>query len=346
MNNICFRDSKLQSILLSIICLILSGCAQSDLEEETEQRIISVSIEISGIETIKKRSIETEPYTVNRILLLPFKKIDEGILTNNESNFAPDYSAAKQIDISALTSYMTMLNLSANSTYKILAIGYNQNDYDFSNPSSTNNRFSIGSVNSPTLLSNIQLLTKSSVSVPEFFIATCQAYNNANMLGEYFKPSQIKTLKGNLSRLVSGLNIEITNIPIYVTSITLVAERLVKGIQPISKTATVIQLASDADNLKTFSTQTPVSAKVNFNNFLLPTLEINKTKLYLDVKYGIFTQRYTIKVPDTSGVSSGNSITFSPNQVVKISGNYSEIGIGFILSYNINLDDDNWDGIQ
>ena len=345
-NNICFKYAKWQCLLWSIAILMLSGCSQNEIAEEPDRQIISVPVEITGLQTNKEKSIETQPYTVNRVLLLPFKKIDEGISANNESNFAPDYTAARQVNVNALTSYMTMLNLSANSTYKILVIGYNQNDYNFNDQSNVNNKFSLGSVSNPTLLNNIQLLTKSAASVPEFFIATCQSYNNTNVTGEYFKPPQIKTLKGNLTRLVSGLNIEITDIPTYITSITLVAEKLVKGIQPVSTIATVVQSASDADNLKTFSTQIPASAKVSFNHYLLPTLDINKTKLYLDIKYGIFTERYIIKVPDTNGVLSGNSITFSPNHVVKISGNYSNINIGFVLSYSINLDDDNWDGIQ
>ena len=94
-------------------------------------------------------------------------------------------------------------------------------------------------------------------------------------------------------------------------------------------------------------TRTPVSGNVSFNLYMLPTTAARKTLLYLDVAYGNgFTERYTVKIPDTEGVVSGNRVTFDSNHWVKITGDYSAINLGFTLIGNINLDDNAWDGIQ
>ena len=84
-----------------------------------------------------------------------------------------------------------------------------------------------------------------------------------------------------------------------------------------------------------------------FYNGFLRLLATRNTLLYLDVAYGTgFKERYTVKIPDQTGVVSGNRITFDSNHWVKITGDYSSINLGFTLSGNINLDDNAWDGIQ
>lgn len=337
--------TKWSHILWGLFILVLSGCVQDEMIEPTGEELVSIPVEVNGFPFNQTRSIETQPYTANRVLVLPFKKIDENISTNDDSNFAPYFAAARQVELHTNITHITMLNLPAGSTYKILAVGCNQHDYDLNNPGSPGNTFDIGSVNNPTLLSNVHLLARSAAVVPELFTAIGQSYHDGNGIGAYFKPEQINSIKINLTRLVSGLNIEIANVPDHVTSITLVAEKLVKGVQPIGGAATIVQASGDADQLKTFSTQLPVSGRVSFNHYILPTMDANKTKLYLDVQYGIFKERYEIKVPDTDGVSALNSITFMPNHVVKISGDYANINFGFSLSYAINLDDNNWDGL-
>lgn len=45
------------------------------------------------------------------------------------------------------------------------------------------------------------------------------------------------------------------------------------------------------------------------------------------MSYGIFTERYTVKLPDTPGVVSGNRIIFTPNHWVKVTGSYANINI-------------------
>lgn len=68
--------------------------------------------------------------SVNRILILPFRKTDEAS-SNDAANFIPEYSAARQLDVNSFPAVVTMLTLSAASTYQLLVIGYNRSDYDF-----------------------------------------------------------------------------------------------------------------------------------------------------------------------------------------------------------------------
>lgn len=181
--------------------------------------------------------------------------------------------------------------------------------------------------------------------VPEFFSCFGNGYRGATLVGPIFKPSQINYVTGTLKRLVIGFTLEVTNVPAYVNSMTLIAEQLVTATRATDGTALTWQTAGDGGT-KTLATQAPVSGKVSFNQFLLAIPDSRKTLFYLDVSYGIFTERYTVKLPDTPGVVSGNRIIFTPNHWVKVTGNYANINIGFTLAGNINLDDNAWDGLQ
>lgn len=331
-----------------ILFFLLSSCSSDtgiDIETESNH-IVHVPIEINNAEISWTRSIEHQPNTTNRVLLLPFKKNDENIINNESDNYSPDFSAAREVEIGAAISSFSKLNLLSGHTYKIIAIGYNQTDYNFADMHNPNNRFSIESTVSPATLLSTYLLSQSATSVPELFFGTGNALNGDTLKGEYFKPEQITRVKATLTRVVSGLNIEIKDIPQDISSITLVAEKLVKGVFLPELSSASIIAAEDADLLKTLSTQSPQGGSVSFNHYLLPTFDLNRCQLYLDVSYNNYTDRYTVKVPDVSGISLANRLIFSPNQVIKISGSFSQMNIGFNISYGINLEDDVWDGIQ
>ncbi|MBK5722990.1 hypothetical protein JGH11_19150 [Dysgonomonas sp. Marseille-P4677] len=342
--NICSKNIKWQYLIWNIIVFIFLGCSQNEDFIEADKQIIAIPVEMNGLFVDLTKSIETQPHTVNRVLILPFKKIDESVSTNEDDNFNLDQSLVKQVEFNASPTFLTMLNLTRGSTYKIFAIGYNNNNYDVNNPGLIK-KFDLLYVE-PNILYNFYYRAVSATNISDFFTATGMSYNDDVQTGQYFKPEEIKTLKIDLTRAVSGFNLEITNIPPYVTSVTLIAEKLVQSVFLTDLEALDIYLENAPDNLKTFSTQVPVAGNVSFNHYLLPTFDINKTRFYLDVKLGSVTERYIIKVNDVSGISSNNSITFYPNHVIKISGDYSNINLGFILSYSINLDDDIWDGIQ
>lgn len=344
-----FSQITLFVFLCGLFTFVLSGCAQVECDDSIHRdgQTVAVPIQINGLYTEGTKSIETDPYTVDRILILPLKKINESIVANTGDNFEPDYTAAKQVDISSLVTYVTMLDFTAGSTYAVIVIGYNQADYDFNSQGSPGERFSIGSTTMPALFENLHLLLADAADVPEFFVGTCTSYNGSVPVGAYFKPDQINLLETTITRISSGLNLEIANVPDSVTSITLIAETLVKGIHPVTFEATVVEDPEDPDNLKTFSSQAPVSGDVSFNHFILPTSDAHKTKFYLDVQSGANTKRFPVIVNDLAGVSSGNSITFTPNDAVKISGDYSKVDFGFIIGTNpINLEDDAWDGLE
>lgn len=325
--------------------LFLGGCsADEDLPEVPAENTVPVRFEIKSENLAFTRAPGDATLSVNRILILPFVKTNES-LSNSAGNFTPVYSAARQLNVPSFPAVATMLNLLPASTYQIAVIGYNQSDYDFTNQLSPSKRFDIGSVNTPTTLANLYLKPVSPVIVPEFFSCLGNAYSGSVLQGTAFKPGQINYVTGNLKRIVSGLSLSLTGIPGYVSSVTLVAERLATASKATDGTPLSGQTAGDG-GLKTFETQVPVAGAVNFRKFVLPTLESRNTLFYLDIKYGTVTERYTVKVSDMEGVSDNNRIIFTPNHWVKITGTYAAINLGFTISDNINLDDGVWDGLQ
>lgn len=325
--------------------LFLGGCsADEDLPVIPTENTVPVRFEIKSENLAFTRAPGDATLSVNRILILPFVKTNEG-LDNSAGNFTPVYSAAKQLNVPSFPAVATMLNLIPTSTYQVAVIGYSQSDYDFSNQASPSRRFDIGSAPMPATLANLYVQPVSPVIVPEFFSCFGNAYSGGVLQGTAFKPGQINYVQGVLARIVSGLSLNITGIPGYVSSVTLVAERLATASKVTDGTPLLGQTAGDA-GLKTFETQLPVLGAVSFRKFVLPTLDARNTLLYLDVKYGTVTERYTVKVPDMVGVSVTNRITFTPNHWVQISGTYASINLGFTISDNINLDDDAWDGLQ
>lgn len=330
-------------LLPFLIANILAGCTRPEYQDETE---ISIPVTLAVGNEIKARAIGDPVHSVNRILVLPFQKINAALPGNDPSNFTPVYSFARQWDVATFPSGNLTLKLPKGLTYQVMVIGYNANDYDFNTPNAASNRFSIGSVTSPTHLNNFHLYPKAPNLVPEFFSCFCTATDNGTSLGTTFTPGDNTHigLSGQLNRLVSGLTVQITGIPDFVKSISLTAERMVKAIQVIDTLASLVQTAGDGES-RLIQKLTPTNGQVLFSNLLLPTMDTYKTKLYLNVSYGLVTETYTIKVQDTN-ISSGNSITLKPNHVVTITGDYTKINLGFKLTYTINLDDNKWDGLQ
>ncbi len=341
---ICYNRTKLLGLLFCLYALVLAGCSQDEDHVKTDTQTVSIPVEINSSQINLLKSIEEQPYTVNRVLILAYKKVDESIATNEDSNFKLEASLTKQIDIDFLFSHTAMLDFEAGSTYKVIVVGFNRNDTDLYDPS-VPSRFEIG-VSNATLATE-EILVKRPADVPEFFTGVCQSYNRDTPVGEYFKPEQIRSLEATITRLSSGLNMEITNIPDSISSMTLIADTLVQNIHPVSYAAAKVCTPAEADNLRTFSTQVPDAGSVSFNHFLLPSFDTNKTKFYLDVQSTNLKKRFLVRVPDVAGVSSDNSIIFMPNEVVKISGDYSKIDFGFAIDMdNINLDDNAWDGLE
>jgi hypothetical protein len=340
------RTNQPISLLAALLALLwLGGCSTDDIPSVSSEDTIDVPLSISEEGLSITRALGDATPSVNRILILPFKKINELLPTNDATNFAPVYNSARQIDVNSFPYTSRMLSLSATSTYQVMVIGYNRNDYDFANPSSITRHFDIGLSGLPATLADMALKLTSVSNVPEFFTCMANGYNHSILVGGAFKPGLIDNIQGNLTRLSSGLTLDIVNIPTTVTSVSLRAEQLVTAISAADGTPLQWQTAGDA-SVKLLGTLTPVSGRVTFNTFILPTLDAHKTLLYVDVSFGSSTERYTVKIATTSGVVSGNRIIFTPNHWVKITGDYSSMNLGFVLSGNINLDDDRWDGLH
>lgn len=337
-------SNKLYFLSGILAVLLLYGCSADDTPVIPPGDTVPVRFEINSDSLAYTRAPGDAVLSVNRILLLPFKKTNESA-TNDAVNFVPDFNAAKQFDINSFPVVATMLNLSAASTYQVVAIGYNRNDFDFKNQNNPSRRFSIGPTASATM-ANLYLQPTNVTSVPEFFSCIGNGYQkNGTMVGRYFKPGDINYIQGNMKRIVSGMTLTINNIPGFVNSVSLSAENLVNTISPVDGTPLSAQTTGDGGT-RLLDTKIPASNTVTFNRYMLATLDMYKSLFYLDVAYGLLTDRYTLKIADNSGIVSGNRITFTPNHWVRITGDYANINIGFTISDNVNLDDNLWDGIQ
>lgn len=333
--------------LLSLFIALLCGCSTPNIDQEINPDEIKVNLSLGKNYTTKAATaIDSLPLSVNRILIIPFQKLDTAQPNSNTNNFIPTWNFAHQYDINTFPANSLKLGLPKSFTYKVLILGYNRNDYDYYNPSVAGSRFDIKSQLTPTTWTNFRVYPKTASDIPEFFTCFCQARVNDTTIGEVFTPSSGTdiTLSGNLKRIVSGLDVLINNVPAYVTSISLSADHLVKAIQLVDTTATLVQTAGDGEN-RIIRTLVPQARTVRFNTFLLPTKTTNKTLLYLNVSYDTRNTIYTIKVPD-SQVSAANQIILRPNGAVKIIGNFTQTGISFEVVNNIQLDDNQWDGLQ
>lgn len=326
-----------------LISFFIGGCTVDDTAGDNPADITEVKLSIDG-DMAFTRAPGDAALSVNRILIVPFRKTNES-LTDDPVNYVPEYNAARQIDVNSFPAVATMLNLSAASTYQIMIVGYNRNDYDFANQNSASRTFSLGSVATPATLANVYLQPVKPTVVPEFFTCIGNGYMKGTLVGTRFKPGQVNNVQATLKRIVSGFTLDVSNIPGFVTSVSLVAEKLVTATRSTDGTPLLWQVVGDG-GLKTFGSMAPVASKVHFNYYLLATLDAQKTLFYLDVSYGVFQERYTMKVADIPNVSLGNRITFTPNHWVKVTGDYANINLGFTITDNINLDDNAWDGIQ
>lgn len=321
----------------------LSSCSEEELRSTPDVKSVHVRFELNNDVPGFTKAPGDAALSVNRILILPFRKTSEGV-ANDAINFLPEYSTAKQLDVNNFPVISTKLNLTANVSYQLMVIGYNQNDFDFANQGSSSRRFSIGPTTGATL-ANFYLQPVSPVDVPELFTCAGTGYKKELPVSTIFTTSQIDKIQGNLTRMVSGLTMSISNIPDFVTSISLEAEQLVTASIVKDGSPSSWQTSGDT-GIKVLGNQIPIAGSVTFNKYVLPTLNARKTLLYLNVSYGSITERYTTKVPDSLGVSSSNRITFTPNNWVRITGDYTKINLGFKFTDDINLDDNNWDGLQ
>lgn len=330
---------------LSMVIALFTACSEPEGIERGEMAYMNLSVD-QDLLTRATADIGTATHTVNRILVLPFQKVNQSLPDNQAGNFIPAWTFARQWDISSFPSSSLSLKLPVSMTYKVMVIGYNQNDYDFSNPAMASTRIILTNQPTPTTLANFRLTPKAPENVPELFVSYCIASQGSTVIGPVFTPQPGTTisLATTLKRFVSGLGVYVTDIPGYVKSVTLVAERMVKSIQVNDSLPVVVQTPGDLEN-RVIQKLVPAAGSVKFNVFLLPTRTTNKSMFYLDVEYDSVVERYQIKVPD-SAVSQANGIILNPNGAVVISGSYSKINFGFEIRGVINLDDDAWDGIN
>lgn len=330
-----------------ITVLFLFACSRLEVPEQEGDGLVPVEITVGKVavsEALPDSRAAASP--VSRILVLPFQKLNTALPDSQADNFIPAWNFARQWDVNAFPAESLSLKLAKSFTYKVLVIGYRQSDYNYYSPGAVSNLVELAVQPAPSSLANFRFMPKSPARVPEFFTCVLTASQNGIPIGTVFTPGETTniSLSGQLKRFVSGLNVSVTNIPGYVKSMTLTAEKMVKSIQVNDTVAVAVQVPGDQDS-RVIQKLIPVSGSVNFTTILLPTLNVNKSKYYLIVEYDSTTETYTINVPD-SEVSQSNSIILLPNGTVNITGSYSLINIGFEISRTIDLDDDSWDGVN
>lgn len=328
---------------LGILCWSLSACSDDKLLDEKGWVEVKLSL-TTDMSTRASSDIGVATHSVDRILVLPFQKVNLSLPDTQNDNFIPVWSLARQYNIPAFPSTNLSFTLENSKTYKILVIGYNHADYDHNNPSGSGNRVILSSQPLPTTLANFQLYPKLPNQVPEFFICYGIASKGSTTLGPVFVPDDGITLSGTLGRIVSGLGVKITNIPSYVNSVTLLADNMVKAIRVADTTIAVMQTAGDNES-RVIRQQNVVNGTVDFGIFLLPSGKTNTLTFYLDIGLGSLTQRYTMYIED-SDVTQGGKLMLLPNDAVIISAGYDKINYGFVITRDINLEDDVWDGIN
>lgn len=162
------KANYIMTLLVGIGLIGLGACSVEENQDLLpDEGIVSVNLEISR-DGNYTRAPGDAALSVNRILILPFRKTDEA-LTNDPANFVLEYASARQLNVASFPAVAAMLKLTAASTYQLVIIGYNQSDYDFANPNSVMRRFNIGSTATPATLANLYLQPVNAPVVPEFF---------------------------------------------------------------------------------------------------------------------------------------------------------------------------------
>jgi hypothetical protein len=300
-----------------------------------------------------KSFADGKTHTADHLVLMLFKKSNEGGETV-PSNFA--LAEFKQYVVSGFPNFYTFDNLSfeVDATYQLMAMAFKASELY---PIPVTNPEGIFNI-SPSLgatLENIHIELLNGRGAPEFFSTMCTAYIGGASTGssiftakDDWSFSESLSLKGTLTRKVAGLSFEVVNISSVVDSMVLIADTLTRAAMAASGAHVEESMLENGSNLQTDSVLgvgIPVNGTLTIESYLLPTV----TKFILHVYQGGTYERYTVEVNDVAGVSQDDEITFEPNKLVKIKGNYAE-DIGFVIDMsgegNINLDDNLWNGIN
>ena len=149
---------------LGILCWSLSACSDDKLLNE--KGLVEVRLSLNtDMSTRTSSDIGVATHSVDRILVLPFQKVNLSLPDTQNDNFIPVWPLARQYNIPVFPSTNLSFTLENSKTYKILVIGYNHADYDHNTPSGSGNRVILSSQPLPTTLENFQLSDYFTLSV-------------------------------------------------------------------------------------------------------------------------------------------------------------------------------------
>ncbi len=335
---------RLSNIFCPLVLCLLASCVKTErlAPEQPQEQLVAVNLDLSagGSLAATRAFSDTGTSRVDRVLILPFAKTNEA-LPDDDANFVLDYSLIRQIDLADPLpnegKLAVSLFLQPDVSYKIAALGFGQQDFDYAdltNPNATLLMVVMKGVEMK--LSDFMIQTFSMAHRPELFGCMCHEGGDEN--DTVFNASGSTALAGTLTRMVGGFSVRITDIPDYVTSISLIPKDLTVTVNLYGVPAYTLGEPYYGLTLETL--EPDASGTVEFEEFLFAAFD--PMSFRLDVMLGTSIESYTVTT--NSGVTT---FPIAPNQAINLSGSYAEaINFGFTAANTINLDDDAWDGLN
>ncbi len=334
---------RLSNIFYVFVLCLPASCIKTEelAPERPQEQLVAVSLDLSagGSLAATRAFADSGTSRVDRVLILPFAKTNEA-LPDDDDNFVLDYGLIKQIDLTTPlpggASLPVSLFLQREVSYKIVALGFGQQDFDYRNPGDANATLLMAvAPDIETTLSDYTIRTHDTAHRPELF--GCLCYEAGEVNDVVFNASGSTALAGTLSRMVGGFSVRITDIPDYVGSISLIPKDLTVSVDVAGRP--ISTLGEPYYGLVLERLEPDASGTVEFEEFLFGALD--PMSFRLEVALGSSTESYTVTT-DT-GVTT---FPIAPNQAINLSGSYSDIGLGFTAANTIDLDDNAWDGLN
>ena len=314
---------------------LLWSCQQDDM---TPGDNVEVDVRIGADNVIETRAFgNDDPLSVDRILVIPFTK-SNGLAEDN-ANYKAARELVKQIDVDQFPVVDLKILLSPLSTCRLVVIGFNRQDYDL--------------YGGDPLSSGIAIDYGSSLS--ELSIEDRAAENGSPRTAELFydmsdpfRPGSGTTVSATLIRMVGGISVTLTNVPEGVETRLCHTTPLTVRWMVIGETA-----ADTFDTQEGYYPMTNNGGGVSYySRYYFPTTGATPVTMELEAvnTSSLPSDPPIARVPVAT--SSGNQFTLDAGQAINLNGDYRQVILGQELfvanpsNNGINIDDDDWDGVD
>ncbi len=319
--------------LLLGICLLWS-CRKSDiLPGDT----VEVGVRIGADNVIDTRAFgNNDPLSVDRILVVPFTKSDA--LAEDNDNYKAARELAIQIDVDLFPVNDLRMLLSPLSTCRLVFIGFNRQDYDLygSDPLASGIAIDYGRSLAELSIEDRATVNGSPRNAELFFD-----------ISDPFRPGGGTTVSALLERIVGGISVTLTNVPEGV-------ETRIYHTSPLTTRWMVIgeEGAETLDTQDAYYTMRDNGNGVNYySRYYFPT---GTTPVTMEME-AVSASAQPSDPPIARvrvATSSGNLFDVEADLAINLSGDYRQVLLGQELfaanpsNNGINIDDDNWDGVD